>query len=413
MKPYEQFVGNLLQAVGASQGKDPAAATEIIQKALRDAGLLQPMAQPAAEAPAQFVDVNEAPAWARGWAKPEQGADAMPDWSARFMPGQSMRGKPGHSRPGHSRPGFKWPGHAKPERSRPADEPGQFLSGSFSADAGTRGYRLYVPAHKAEGAPALVVMLHGCQQNPDDFAAGTRMNALAEASGCLVLYPEQTRSANHSNCWNWFEAPHQQRELGEPSILAGMTREVMREHGVDPAKVYVAGLSAGGAMAAILGATHPELYAAIGVHSGLPVGSAHDLMSALNAMKGARGSKKRQGAALHRTVPAIVFHGDQDATVHPSNGQAIAHQFAPQASLRQVEQRGQGGAGRGYTRTSTLDGADRVVAEHWVVHGAGHAWAGGSTAGSYADPAGPDASAEMLRFFLAQAPGSDASQRAG
>jgi len=393
MKPYEQFVGNLLQAVGASQGKDPVVATEMIQQALRDAGLLQPLAPATQEAPPRFVDLNEAPGWARGWARPEQGADAMQDWSARFMPG---REKP-------RQPMRKGPGHAKPERSRPADEPGQFLSGSFSADAGTRRYRLYVPAHKAEGAPALVVMLHGCQQNPDDFAAGTRMNALAEASGCLVLYPEQTRSANHSNCWNWFETPHQQRELGEPSILAGMTREVMREHGIDPAKVYVAGLSAGGAMAAILGATHPELYAAIGVHSGLPVGSAHDLMSALNAMKGARASKKRQGAALHRTVPAIVFHGDQDATVHPSNGQAIARQFAPQDPVRQVEQRGQGGAGRGYTRTSTLDGADRVVAEHWTVHGAGHAWAGGSTAGSYADPAGPDASAEMLRFFLAQA----------
>jgi len=154
-------------------------------------------------------------------------------------------------------------------------------------------------------------------------------------------------------------------------------------------------------MAAILGATHPDLYAAIGVHSGLPAGSAHDLMSGLNAMKGA-GKKKRQGARPERPLPAIVFHGDQDAVVHPSNGQAILRQFAPQAPLRQVEDRGQAGAGRGYTRTMTLDEADQVVAEHWVVHGAGHAWAGGSTAGSYADPAGPDASAEMLRFFLAQ-----------
>lgn len=365
MKPYEAFVGNLLRAVRSSQGKDPAAATEIIQQALRSAGLMGPAAQPAQraqEAPPAFVDLNEAPDW------------------ARFMPQRAGRARPGRGQDAHA--------------------PGQFLSGSFSADAGTRRYRLYVPAHKAEGAPALVVMLHGCQQDPDDFAAGTGMNRLAETSGCLVLYPEQARSANGSNCWNWFDTPHQQRELGEPSIIAGMTRAVMREHGIDPGRVYVAGLSAGGAMAAILGATHPDLYAAIGVHSGLPAGSAHDLMSGLNAMKGA-GGKKRKGTPLHRPVPAIVFHGDQDATVHPSNGQAVARQFAPDTPLRQVEERGQG-AGRSYTRTLTLDAAGRVVAEHWLVHGAGHAWAGGSTAGSYADPAGPDASAEMLRFFLAQ-----------
>jgi len=387
MKPYEEFIEKMLNATRASQGQSPAAATEIIQQALRSAGLLQPTEGTAQDAPAQqFVDLNEAPAWARKWQAPEHGAEAVRDWAARFMP----KG-PGHARPGHERPG-----------RQAADEPGQFLSGSFSAEAGSRNYRLYVPAHKAEGAPALVVMLHGCQQNPEDFAAGTRMNALAEKSGCLVLYPEQARSANGSNCWNWFETPHQQRALGEPAIIAGMTREVMREHGIDPGRVYVAGLSAGGAMAAILGATYPDLYAAIGVHSGLPVGSAHDLMSALNAMKGAR--KKRHGARPERPLPAIVFHGDQDATVHPSNGQAVLRQFAPTTPLRQVEDRGEGGAGRGYTRTSTLDDAGRVVTEHWTVHGAGHAWSGGSTAGSYADPAGPDASSEMLRFFLAQPP---------
>jgi poly(hydroxyalkanoate) depolymerase family esterase len=381
MKPYEQFIEKMLRATRASQGQSPAAATEIIQQALRSAGLLQPADGAAQDAPAQqFVDLNEAPDWARKWQTPEHGAEAMRDWAARFMPQHPMRERPRHE--------------------RTADEPGQFLSGSFSAEAGSRNYRLYIPAHKAEGAPALVVMLHGCQQNPDDFAAGTRMNALAEKSGCLVLYPEQARSANGSNCWNWFETPHQRRELGEPAIIAGMTREVMREHGIDPGRVYVAGLSAGGAMAAILGAAYPDLFAAIGVHSGLPVGSAHDLMSALNAMKGAR--KKRHGARPERPLPAIVFHGDQDATVHPSNGQAVLRQFASTGQHRQVEDRGEGGAGRGYTRTSTLDDADRVVAEHWVVHGAGHAWSGGSTAGSYADPAGPDASSEMLRFFLAQ-----------
>jgi poly(hydroxyalkanoate) depolymerase family esterase len=384
MKPYEQFIEKMLNATRVTQGGSPAAATDIIQQALRSAGLMQSPDGTAQDAPAQqFVDLNEAPTWARKWKAPEHGAEAMRDWAARFMPQHPMPQHPMRTR-----------------HDRTADEPGQFLSGSFSAEAGSRNYRLYVPAHKAEGAPALVVMLHGCQQNPDDFAAGTRMNALAEKSGCLVLYPEQARSANGSNCWNWFETPHQQRALGEPAIIAGMTRAVMHEHGVDPGRVYVAGLSAGGAMAAILGAAYPDLYAAIGVHSGLPVGSAHDLMSALNAMKGAR--KKRHGARLDRPLPAIVFHGDQDATVHPSNGQAVLRQFAPATPLRQVEDRGEGAAGRGYTRTLALDEGDRAVLEHWTVHGAGHAWSGGSTAGSFADAAGPDASSEMLRFFLAQ-----------
>jgi poly(hydroxyalkanoate) depolymerase family esterase len=420
MKPYEQFVDKMLQAVGASQGKDPAAATEIIQQALRSAGLLQPSAfaapgmQPAPQAHEDtkpFIDLNAAPAWARQAFKPGatpeaapasapnaasdaaplHGADALRDWAARFMP--NMPNMP------------NMPAQASHGRTRASEAPGQVISGSFNAPAGTRGYRLYVPTAPSEGPRPLVVMLHGCQQDPDDFAAGTRMDLLAEEHGCLVLYPEQSRSANGSNCWNWFEPGHQAREGGEPSIIAGMTREVLRTHGADPSRVYVAGLSAGGAMAAILGAAYPELYAAIGVHSGLPVGSAHDLMSALNAMKRAATGGKRSGAALQRTAPAIVFHGDQDATVHPSNGQAVLRQFAPvgtNAPLREVEERGQDGAGRAYTRTQMLDRDGKTMAEHWNVHGAGHAWAGGSASGSYTDPTGPDASSAMLRFFFSQ-----------
>jgi poly(hydroxyalkanoate) depolymerase family esterase len=239
-------------------------------------------------------------------------------------------------------------------------------------------------------------MLHGCKQNPEDFAAGTTMNLLAEENGCLVLYPEQAGSANHSHCWNWFEQAHQGRGQGEPSLIAGMTQEVVREHGLDPARVYVAGLSAGGAMAAVMAAGYPELYAAAGVHSGLAVGSAHDLMSALNAMKGAA-RKKHKAAAGARPVPVIVFHGDSDAIVHPSNGQTVYQQFTQGAGLRETEERG-----AGHTRTMALDTSGKVVAEHWTMHGAGHAWSGGSAAGSYAEPSGPNASAEMLRFFLAQ-----------
>ena len=352
MKPYEQFVENILGAVRSGQGKDPAAATALIQDALRNAGLM-PGAQPGARAP--FADLNQG------------------DWREHFKAR-----------------------HTRPHKSTTPDAPGQFLSGSFGNGAGTRRYRVYVPARAASGPRPLVVMLHGCQQDAGDFAAGTAMNRLAEEHGCLVLYPDQDRGANGSNCWNWFDAAHQLREQGEPSLIAGMTRDVLREPGADPDRVYVAGLSAGGAMAAVLGAAYPELYAAVGVHSGLPVGAARDLMSGLHAMKG----KHLAGASrtLRRRVPLIVFHGDQDAVVHPSNGAALIRQFLGDGTVREIEERE-----RGHTRTTALDDDGRVVSEHWIVHGAGHAWAGGDPAGSYTDPSGPNASAEMLRFFLAQA----------
>jgi poly(hydroxyalkanoate) depolymerase family esterase len=395
MKPYEKFVENILGAVRSSQGKDPAAATAIIQDALQAAGLMGgAFTMPAsAPAPAQdgkapFVDLNPPPAWtARAKARARTAADSaaadsaaagMPDWLARFtsnLPGQATGRAKGTNPAAHG--------------------PGQFLSGSFTNEAGTRNYRLYVPSTPASGPRPLVVMLHGCKQDPEDFAAGTTMNLLAEESGCLVLYPEQAAGANHSMCWNWFDGAHQGRDLGEPSLIAGMTRQVLREHDGDAGRVYVAGLSAGGAMAAVMAAAYPELYAAVGVHSGLPVGAAHDLMSGLNAMKGAR--KKAKATAALRPVPAIVFHGDRDAVVHPSNGEAVYRQFTHGPAAKETEERGQG-----HTRTVALDAQGRVVAEHWNLHGAGHAWSGGSAAGSYAAPSGPNASAEMLRFFLSR-----------
>jgi poly(hydroxyalkanoate) depolymerase family esterase len=248
-------------------------------------------------------------------------------------------------------------------------------------------------------------MLHGCTQDPDDFAAGTAMNILAEAHGCLVLYPEQSRKANSTLCWNWFEAAHQEREGGEPALIAGMTREVMERWQGNPERVYVAGLSAGGAMAAIMGATYPDLYAAVGVHSGLPVGKARDLITGLAAMKKAPAGSGRAAGSVRQQVPVIVFHGDRDATVHPDNGAAVLEQFlrpAPASSNATLRRVKDGGKDLGYSRTAILDRSDRSVAEYWELHGAGHAWSGGSAAGSYTCTAGPDASAEMLRFFLSQ-----------
>jgi poly(hydroxyalkanoate) depolymerase family esterase len=243
-------------------------------------------------------------------------------------------------------------------------------------------------------------MLHGCTQNPDDFAVGTQMNTIAEERQCLVLYPAQTKSANQSQCWNWFKRAHQRRDKGEPAIIAGMTREVLKRYGGDARKVYVAGLSAGGAMAAVMGAAYPDVYAAVGIHSGLPVGSAHDVASAFAAMRGAPPGSTARSAG--RIVPAIVFHGDRDATVHPSNGAQVASQCVDRddKSIDVVVQRGQVPGGHAYTCSVHKDAAGRILLEHWEVHGAGHAWFGGSSRGSYTDPKGPDAAREMLRFFL-------------
>ena len=273
--------------------------------------------------------------------------------------------------------------------------PGHFIAGSHGSVGGQRDFKLYIPPGAGERALPLVVMLHGCTQHPDDFAAGTDMNTLAGAQGFYVLYPAQSQAANPQRCWSWFKHSHQARGRGEPALLAGMTREVMATHAIDPDRVYVAGLSAGGAMAAILGDAYPDLYAAVGVHSGLATGIATDLPSALGAMQSGASSVRTSASG----VATIVFHGDADTTVHPANGAQVIAASAGSSARVEVEQQKTPG-GRSATRSvyRAPDGA--VMAEHWLVHGAPHAWSGGSTQGSYTDARGPDASAEMLRFFL-------------
>jgi poly(hydroxyalkanoate) depolymerase family esterase len=275
---------------------------------------------------------------------------------------------------------------------RPVPATDVWSRANYSNRAGTRAYRIFIPARGAAQPRPLVVMLHGCKQNPEDFAAGTRMNELASEIGFIVAYPEQATVANVSRCWNWFHEADQQRDRGEPSLIAGITRDVIARHDVDPRRVYVAGLSAGGAMAAIMGRTYPDLYAAVGIHSGLAYGAAHDVPSALAAMRGRKyRSEPRCGESMSQALPTIVFHGDVDTTVHPSNGE--------QAFTSRTVENGEE-SGRKYTRTMQADGAGKPALEHWLVHGAGHAWSGGSKNGSYADPRGPDASRAMLRFFL-------------
>ncbi|MDP1568238.1 MAG: PHB depolymerase family esterase [Polaromonas sp.] len=288
---------------------------------------------------------------------------------------------------------------------------GEFISGSHTAASRTRRYKLFVPPGHAGRQLPLVVMLHGCTQNPDDFAAGTGMNAPAAEQGFFVLYPEQAQDANPQRCWNWFKHNHQQRGSGEPALIASMAQAVMKDYGIDPRRVYIAGLSAGGAMAAIVAGAYPELFAAAGVHSGLPGGAAGNLPEALALMNsgtvgpvlqsgGRFGAAPRAKAPPAVPVPTIVFHGDADRTVHPRNGeQVIAAALGDTAGRPRVEQ-GVSPNGRRYTRSTHHDGEGKALAEHWRVEGAGHAWSGGDASGSYTDTRGPDATQEMLRFFF-------------
>jgi poly(hydroxyalkanoate) depolymerase family esterase len=279
----------------------------------------------------------------------------------------------------------------------PLPDGARFEDRTFANEAGSRPYKLYIPSGYQGRSVPLVVMLHGCTQSPDDFAAGTQMNALAEEQTFLVAYPAQPQSANLQKCWNWFNAGDQQRDRGEPSLIAGITRQVMSEFSVEPGRVYVAGLSAGGAAAAIMGSAYPDLYAAVGVHSGLACGAARDMPSAFAAMQ--------QGGAVHHSrtnqpVPTIVFHGDRDTTVNPINGDQVIAQSKAGSDLRTTVSRGQAPGGLSYTRTVESDESGHPLVEQWLLHGAGHAWSGGSAAGSYTEPRGPDASREMMRFFL-------------
>ena len=281
---------------------------------------------------------------------------------------------------------------------------GGFTKHQFAFDGKTYPYRLYIPAAPALDASdnkpmPLVVLLHGCKQDALDFSNGTAMNALAEEHQVMVLYPEQITSANAMRCWNWFEPAHQKAARGEPGMIAALTQKIVQQHGADPQRVYIAGLSAGGAMAAVVSSLYPDIFAAVGVHSGLAAGAAQDMVSAFAAMRS--GAKGRAAPV----IPTIVFHGTADKTVHPDNGDHItdAALAALKASGLELVKTQNARGNKGEEKTgrvvySTADGKPYI--ENWRIDNGAHAWSGGDAAGSYTDPDGPSASAAMLAFFL-------------
>jgi poly(hydroxyalkanoate) depolymerase family esterase len=373
---YPEFQQLMNEAARLTRSGDLAAATTAIQAALRGGA-------PAAYSPQDESDVIDVEAT-------EIPESDIIDVEAREIP----------ESPHASRTVPAGADETVAPTRKPAVSGDAFIAGSFRNSAGERSYKLYVPPDAGEQPLPLVVMLHGCTQDADDFAAGTAMNDAARAQGFYVLYPVQSQGANPQKCWNWFKHNHQQQGRGEPSILAGMTRAVIEAHNVDTQRVYVAGLSAGGAMAAILASAYPGLYAAAGVHSGLAAGVASDLPSALSAMKGTGARAPMQAGS---GVPTIVFHGDRDTTVHPNNAQGvIAASAGSSAPVETIRVPGISGK-RDSTRHVYRNPAGNIIAERWDIHGAGHAWSGGAQSGSYTDLTGPDATAEMLRFFFERA----------
>jgi len=309
-----------------------------------------------------------------------------------------------------------------------------WMAGTARAAGGSRNFKLWMPGTLEKGhAWPLVMLLHGCTHGAEDMAEISGMNEVAEANRFLVVYPEQSRLANLMKCWNWFHPKHQTREAGEPSILAAVVHQVCSTHNVDPDRVYVAGVSAGGAMAPILAATYPDLFAAVAVFAGTEFKAATNVSEGFAAMKRGGPDPVRQGQLAFeamrgglarkqkRRMPVIVFHGTEDSTVNPVNADQVIAQWrktnaclATQSpniefTLSEKVVSGEVPEDYAYRKYIYTDQAGCLLMEKWLVQGLGHTWSGSPKASKYGDPKGPNASAEIWRFFCEAGSNSTAS----
>ena len=401
------FARSVLKATGLTRMGRLMDATRLIQRAL--SGAVLPTAKPEAEPRTTTV----VPAAARVVVVPP---------AAKVLPTDNPPAAPAPLPAANDDDSSSQPQQLHPAPAAapaPAPHP-NFSEQSFAFEGQNYPYRLFVPklADASEHAATrtrmpLVVLLHGCKQDALDFSKGTAMNALAAKEQCLVLYPEQITSGNQMMCWNWFEPGHQQADTGEPGMIAALTRQVLATdfngRRANPHRVYIAGLSAGGAMAAVVASQHPDLFTALGVHSGLPAGAASNVITAFQAMR--VGGQCQEVSA----IPTIVFHGEGDTTVHPNNGETIT--LDALAALAKTGKQIDGPLiktqSTAYPEGDRADRNDKPTEltryanasgksfiEYWSINNGPHAWSGGSKQGSYTDPDGPSASKAMLTFFL-------------
>ena len=297
---------------------------------------------------------------------------------------------------------------------------------------GNHPYFVYTPSTYHHGtAVPLLVLLHGCTQKAADFAAGTGMNQLAEQYGFIALYPQQKRTSNQTLCWNWYKSSHQFRDRGEPALIAHMVQAISENTSqwtIDSSRVYVVGASAGAAMAVILGATYPDIFAAIGVHSGVEYQAVTNIIGGLKLVLGGGPDPVKQGqkafeamGSYKRMVPTIVFQGTRDRIVPPINGDQVVQQWMQTNHLASqglyvadfknptTTTSGQVPEGLTYTVSTWEDHTGKEVQQYWKIDGLAHAWSGGNPAVSYTDPRGPNASEVMYQFFMKHTMG-EASQ---
>jgi len=298
----------------------------------------------------------------------------------------------------------------------------EVVRGEYTSSEGTRPWRLFVPSRATNAMPSmLLVMLHGCTQSANDFAAGSRMDVVAEEQGYFVLYPEQLAKANARSCWNWFDAAHQMHGHGEPSLIAGMVNEIARKYAIDAARVHLVGVSAGAAMATLTAVAYPQQFATLTSASGIGWRAATDVVRALTVMQKGGGdglpTSQMMIAAMGstaRAVPTLVLHGGRDAVVNAKNADDLATQWVgvhdalrarngEPALLADAAAATRSDNGYTVNERSWRDSKGSARVTLIRIEDLGHAWSGGSTVGTFTDAKGPDASRLIAAFCAAHA----------